>query len=288
VRCTVAVASDGSRPSASSTARPSGRSPRIGIEQRARTAEANSGGQVGRLGQHRRRRHLELLACRMTLVGAALEGPPPGQRLVQHHPDRVPVAGRGQRHVGGLLGRHVRPACRPRPARGCDRRRPARRRTTSPKSSTTRRPLGVDQHVGRLEVAVQLAGDVQRVQRVGRAGRARRSRRAGDSDRRQDVARDHGGAHRRQGVVSRSGSRCRGVDPRIVAPALGRTQSMNGTPRTSSIVKNHSSPVVCSSCSVHSPGWARSHSARNSRLKRYRSRALVAFSVLSATSRCAT
>jgi hypothetical protein len=69
-------------PSARSTAAPSGRSRGSDREQAQRTARSSVGRQVGHQ-RARRRRHLDLLAPHQ-LVGAPLERPPPGQRLVQH------------------------------------------------------------------------------------------------------------------------------------------------------------------------------------------------------------
>ena len=65
----------------------------------------------------------------------------------------------------------------------------------------------------------------------------------------------------------------------------GRTHSTNGTPSTRSMVKNQLSPVVCSSWSVTRFGWMMPATARNSRLKRYRSPPLAWRTTLSATSR---
>ena len=84
-------------------------------------------------------------------------GSRPGQRLVERDADGVPVAGvgrRGARACSGDMYAAVPPTDSP-PAIG---RKPSAIR---PKSRITTRPCGGDQHVGRLDVAVQLARGVQ-------------------------------------------------------------------------------------------------------------------------------
>src|SRR5262249_11590540 len=66
---------------------------------------------------------------------------------------------------------------------------------------------------------------------------------------------------------------------------LGRTQSMNDTPSTSSMVKYHSPSAACSSCSATRLGCTMSASARNSFLKRNSSRPDARRKSLRATSR---
>jgi hypothetical protein len=138
-------------------ARPLGR-----IEAQQRGAQRGQlGRRVGR--ERRRRRRLVLLLVEEDLHDRAVERHLPGQPLVEHHADRVPVGGGTGGLAGRLLGRHVvRRAddVLPRPA-------VARHRVgEQPEVEHDDAALLGDQHVRRLDVAVHLAGGVQRDQRA--------------------------------------------------------------------------------------------------------------------------
>jgi hypothetical protein len=85
---------------------------------------------------------------------------PPGERLIQHHAHRVPVGLRAHRRRGALLGRHVRD--------GAEELRvgppPVRRIDHQPEVEDLHPPVARHQHVGRLDVAVDLVRAMERVQ----------------------------------------------------------------------------------------------------------------------------
>jgi hypothetical protein len=92
--------------------------------------------------------------------GGADEREAAGEGLVEHHADAVPVAGGGRGLAGGLLGRHVRGG--PEDAvleGGVDRGDDAVADEAEVEDDDAAR--AGDEHVGRLEVAVELARDVQ-------------------------------------------------------------------------------------------------------------------------------
>ena len=91
----------------------------------------------------------------------AEEREPAGQGLVEHHADTVPIAGRGYRQACCLFRRHV-----------CDRADDVRLRALvdvglfqlggQAEVEQDDASITVDEHVGGLDVAVELAGVVQR------------------------------------------------------------------------------------------------------------------------------
>ena len=140
---------------------------------------------------------------------AADERQPPGERLVEHDADRVPVAGR--RRAAGA--RPARATCTRRCRRAVAGQRVRSRSSsvTSPKSRILTAPVARDEHVRRLEVAVQHArarGSRPRPRRAAarrgagaqsRACRRRRCRRIGRDGSRARA----GGALARRGRVGR-------------------------------------------------------------------------------------
>ena len=124
-------------------------------------------------------------------------------------------------------------------------------------------PAGaVDQDVRRLEIAVELARDVEREDAVDELGQRARPGALVEPGARDVLA--------RRAAVGRDDGRVSSSTCGATAEPTtdGRTQSMNDPPSTSSIVKNHSSPWVWSSCRATRLGWTMSARARNSRLKR--------------------
>ena len=104
----------------------------------------------------------------------AVEGEVPGQRLVQHDADGVPVTGRRHRLPRGLLRRHVGDRAKQVDAQMALIAIQFRRQTKIEQHDA---PLGRDEDVARFDVAMQLAGFVQEVdsggqlrQRVAQAG----------------------------------------------------------------------------------------------------------------------
>jgi hypothetical protein len=125
-------------------------------------------GQIGRrVGQKLYRRlRLAPLLLHQDDDGRAVERQHPGQRAVQHGPDRVPVAGRAERQRRALLRRHV--------VDGPDHavvvgHGAARARHVGDEAEVEQHhaPVAVHHHIGRLDVAVQLVGLVQHLNALG-------------------------------------------------------------------------------------------------------------------------
>ena len=146
------------------------RGARVRSAREHRRAERFELGRSARPGAARRRRVL-LLLLREDRERRAVERQATGERLEQHHADRVPV-GRA-RHLGlhRLLGRHVRG--RSREAHARRRRRRAGHRAREPEVDEHRAPARVDEHVRRLHVAMDDAGGVERGDAGGELPRAR-------------------------------------------------------------------------------------------------------------------
>jgi hypothetical protein len=153
---------------------------RVAAQQRG-----DEGGQRRVVGDRRQRRVVELfgeehLRRRADVRQAA------GQGLVEDHAERVPVARRGRELAGALLGRHVQRGAgvqrRPREARAGDLR-------DQPEVEDDHAVARRDQHVRRLEVAVQQVVGVERLDR---------ERQLADQPahaRRVATTHSHGGAH---------------------------------------------------------------------------------------------
>ena len=106
-------------------------------------------------------RRLDLLLVEQDLERVPLVRHLPGECLVEHHADAVPVRGRADLAAAGLLGRHVLDradrAVRDRLPRGLERRHEA-------EVEDHDAAIGRDQHVRRLDVAVDEPAGVQRTQ----------------------------------------------------------------------------------------------------------------------------
>ena len=129
-----------------------------GIEREQLVAQPR---QIGRhRAEARHQRRCVLLLVQQDLDGAALERQPAGQRLEQHDADAVAVGGRGHRRRHRLLGRHVRG--------GADHGGVADPRLQGLAHQAEvehhHAALAGDQHVRRLEIAVDHAGAVQGVE----------------------------------------------------------------------------------------------------------------------------
>ena len=151
----------GPRPRRRSTSAPRG--PRLGIG--AQELHAELGEVARRVGDHVGRRHRrERLLGRDDLQRLARERHVAGERLVEHHAHAVPVGRRPDGLPRGLLGRHVVDR-----AEDVEHPRLLLRRRLGHQARSRGAPpaLRRDQHVGGLDVAVHLAGLVQRVQPVG-------------------------------------------------------------------------------------------------------------------------
>ncbi len=108
-----------------------------------------------------RGRRLDPLLVEQYFERPAEEREPAGQGLVEHHADTVPIAGRGYRQARCLFRRHV-----------CDRADDVRLRALvdvglfqlggEAEVEQDDASVTVDEHVGGLDVAVELAGIVQR------------------------------------------------------------------------------------------------------------------------------
>jgi hypothetical protein len=153
---------------------------RVAAQQRG-----DQGGQRRVVGDHRRRRVVELLGQEHLRRRADVRQAA-GQGLVQDHAERVPVARRGRELAGALLGRHVQRGA------GVQRRlREARARDLrdQPEVEDDHAVARRDQHVRRLEVAVQQVVGVERLDR---------ERQLADQPahaRRVAAPHSHGGAH---------------------------------------------------------------------------------------------
>jgi hypothetical protein len=101
-----------------------------------------------------------------------LEGELPRQRDVQHHADGVPVGGLAERRTGGLLGRHVERRADDVGVVRVAARIP-REFVHEPEIEQHHAPLGRDEHVLRLEIAVQLPRRVERGHPFGQLGERR-------------------------------------------------------------------------------------------------------------------
>ena len=101
------------------------------------------------------------------LVRQPVEGKPPGEQLEQDHAEGVPVGGGGHRAVRHLLGRHVLGRA------GSGERRLGRPLADQPEVEQHRPPLGGDEDVRRLDVAVHAPGAVQRDERPRQLGERR-------------------------------------------------------------------------------------------------------------------
>ena len=116
----------------------------------ARITTASSAGETRGLIELGPLRHLRDLLHRDRDGALALEGDPSGERLVEHHPDRVEVGDRGHVHALRLLGREVVGGPHHRAGLGDLRDAGA----GDPEVGDDRLALGVDDHVLRLQIAV--------------------------------------------------------------------------------------------------------------------------------------
>ncbi len=108
-----------------------------------------------------RRRGILVLLPVQDLVRLAIEGQNPGQRLVQHHAKAVPICCGTDRIVRRLFRRHVRRGARP------EKRRPDFPFGGKTKVENHNPALARDQHVGRLDVSVNLSCAVDGGQTLG-------------------------------------------------------------------------------------------------------------------------
>ena len=181
-----------------------------------------------------RRRGVDQALARQHLARRAGEGRASDERLVEHGADAVPVArGRG-RLLGGLLGRHVARGADDLALAGasCDGR--ARGRSRPRSRGAPRAPRRVDEHVRRLDVAMQLARRVQGAHAPRRAAAARagggRSRRATA----RWAARGRGGRRASKGPVRSASARAaaavrRRAGRRLAGRETGRRETPRGT-----------------------------------------------------------
>ena len=197
-----------------------------------------------------------------TSIGRSDERRRADQRLVEHHADAVPVRSRRRRVAVACSGRHVRRRAHDLVARRRRRRDVGAQLGRHAEVEDDDAPLGRDEDVRRLDVAVKLAGRVERVhafdelpQRGTQLCRSRPAtavRRGAGLDRRPTRAGDpHAPLAARVSIVTpRSGRRsARGARVPLHVPR-------KSVPRTSSIVKKTSSPSpATSSCRCTRLGW---------------------------------